>query len=530
MEIKLPFLGDNIPQGTVTKILVKAGDAITKDQNILELETDKAVMEVPSPSAGIIGEILVKAGAVIKVGQPIFTLAGSAEASPVAKPTVAPVIPAKPTPSATPVVATPTQVNASGAIVDYNLQALGENILKGTITKILVKANDSVKKGQGILEIETDKAVLEVPSSADFIVKEVIVKTGAVINVGAPVFKVQLGAAAVAAKSDLAKQSPTNVTTTQAALSAQAPAKAFRDDKNTALPVRANIPAAPSVRLFAREIGIDIAQVPGSGPGGRLSIDDVKKFAKALNTSRPQGGSTISAQPLPDFSKWGSTRRDPMSNVRKKTAEHLSYAWNSIPHVTQFEKADITELEKLRKSISVPEKKISITPFLIKIIAQALKKFPQFNSSVDMTTHEIVLKEYVNIGVAVDTDRGLIVPVLKNVDSLSVMQIHDNLTAIAERARARKTTMDELQGGCFTISNLGGIGGTFFTPIVNTPEVAILGVSRGVLEPVYTDGQFTPRLMLPLSLSYDHRVIDGADGARFIRFIAESIQQPDLIK
>jgi pyruvate dehydrogenase E2 component (dihydrolipoamide acetyltransferase) len=231
---------------------------------------------------------------------------------------------------------------------------------------------------------------------------------------------------------------------------------------------------------------------------------------------------------LPDFNKWGTVRREPMSNVRKKTAEHLSLAWQNIPHVTQFDKADITDLEKLRKKMS-DNKKISITPFIIKVLVTALKKFPQFNASVDMNTQEIVLKDYINIGVAVDTDRGLIVPVLKNVGPMSILQISDELTAIAERARLRKTTIEEMQGGCFTISNLGGIGGGFFTPIINWPEVAILGVSRGSMEPSYEQGFCTPRLMLPLSLSYDHRVIDGADGARFIRWVCEAIQQPFLL-
>ncbi|MBL8013243.1 MAG: 2-oxo acid dehydrogenase subunit E2, partial [Candidatus Omnitrophica bacterium] len=239
--------------------------------------------------------------------------------------------------------------------------------------------------------------------------------------------------------------------------------------------------------------------------------------------------SGVAVKALPDFKKWGNIERQPMNNVRKKTAEHLSYAWQSIPHVTQFDKADVTELEKLRKRLTTKEKKMSITPFIIKVVAAALKNFPQFNASVDMTTNEIVLKKYINIGVAVDTDRGLIVPVLKNVDQMSIPQISDELTAIAERARNKKTTMEEMQGGSFTISNLGGIGGTSFTPIVNWPEVAILGISRGAMEPVYSEGQFVPRLMLPLSLSYDHRLIDGADGARFMRWICDAIQQPFLL-
>ena len=525
MELKLPALGENITQGTVSKILVKVGDSIAKGQNILELETDKAVLEVPSPEAGTVTSILIKSGDVVKVGAPVFQLGGAAAAV-AAKPAAQPAAAIKSAPATETASAKPAAVPA-GAVVDLLLPALGENILKGTITKILVKAGDVVAKGQNILEIETDKAVLEAPSPSTFLLKEVLIKTGTVVNVGAAIFKVQ--AIAGAAPSDPAAKETPRAEAPKAAAAPIATASSPSSTPAASVPAK-NVAAAPSVRLFAREIGIDLTQVPGSGAGGRISVEDVKKYAKALNTSRPTGGGTgVFAHPLPDFAKWGSTKREPMNNVRRKTAEHLSYAWQSIPHVTQFEKADITELEKLRKRFSSDKRKLSITPFLIKVIAAALKQFPQFNTSVDMTTNEIVYKDYINIGVAVDTDRGLIVPVLKNVDKLSILQISDELTAIAERARARKTTIEEMQGGCFTISNLGGIGGTFFTPIVNTPEVAILGVSRGLMEPVYTEGQFAPRLMLPLSLSYDHRVIDGADGARFIRWVADAIQQPFLM-
>jgi pyruvate dehydrogenase E2 component (dihydrolipoamide acetyltransferase) len=344
-----------------------------------------------------------------------------------------------------------------------------------------------------------------------------------VIKVGQPVFRILAGAsAAQTAPAASASPAPKAQTTT----APTAPQAAAAQVSSTGhVIVSKNVPAAPSVRLFAREIGIDIGQVPGSGPGGRISIDDVKKYSKALNTGRIQAPSTAAAKALPNFMKWGSFKREAMSNVRKKTAEHLSSAWNTIPHVTQFEKVDITEIEKLRKAQSTESRKLSITSYLIKIIALGLKKFPQFNASVDMLSHEIVFKDFINIGVAVDTDRGLLVPVLKNVDRLSVGQISDELTKAAERARNRKTGLDELQGGTFTISNLGGIGGSFFTPIVNWPEVAILGVSRATMEPVYINGQFVPRMMMPISLSYDHRLIDGADGAHFIRWLAASIEK-----
>lgn len=423
-------------------------------------------------------------------------------------------------------------------MIELKLPELGENITQGTVTKILVKSGETIKKGQNILELETDKAVLEVPSDTDGVVSEVLIKSGAVVKVGQPIFKVEGGASTPSTAPAAKVEVP--------AAKAEAPATKITSPVETVakvstpvttvttgpMPVHKDIPAAPSVRLLARELGIDLSQVPGSGRGGRISNDDVKAYCKMLNTSRPTGGGMgVLPKPLPDFAKWGHVQRSAMNNVRKKTAEHLFLAWGSIPHVTQFDKADITELEKLRKSISgtktaTTPKKISVTPFIIKVVAGALKKFPQFNSSIDMTTHEIIFKDYVNIGVAVDTDRGLIVPVLKNADKMSILQISDELTAMAERARLRKTTIEEMQGGCFSISNLGGIGGASFTPIVNWPEVAILGVSRGTMEPVYIDGNFVPRLMLPLSLSYDHRVIDGSDGARFIRWVCEAMQQP----
>lgn len=529
-ELKLPEIGENISQGTVTKILVKVGDSIKKGQNILELETDKAVVEIPSNMEGVVSEILIQTGKVIKIGQPVFKL--NASGSPAS--TTQPVEKPSPVASKEPIVskekpAPASSSQAGNTINDLFLPPLGENLEKGTVTKILVETGDQIKKGQNILELETDKAVLEVPSPSEGQIKEILIKTGTVIKVGQPVFKILSGASTVTQESKTAMSIPEVKKDVSKASDSKAAAPSPAATSAGHVPVRKNVAAAPSVRLFAREIGIDIGQVPGSGPGGRISIDDVKKFAKALNEGRIQTQTSGSAavKTLPDFSKWGNVKREAMSNVRKKTAEHLSSAWNTIPHVTQFEKVDVTELEKMRKAASnLSSRKLSITSYLIKIIAIGLKKFPQFNSSVDMTTNEIVFKDFINIGVAVDTDRGLLVPVLKNVDRLSVTQISDELVAVAERARNRKTGIDELQGGTFTISNLGGIGGSFFTPIVNWPEVAILGVSRGVTEPVYMDNQWVPRLMLPISLSYDHRIIDGADGARFIRWIATALEAP----
>ena len=295
-------------------------------------------------------------------------------------------------------------------------------------------------------------------------------------------------------------------------------------------------PAAPSVRKFAREIGVDIHQVSGSGPGGRISVEDVKAFAKNLNEKLSKGGGAafgFASEPLPDFTKWGEVNVEVMSNVRKKTAEHLSYAWATIPHVTQFDKADITELEKLRKQfgkkVEEAEAKLTVTAILLKVIATALKKFPQFNSSIDMEKKTVIYKNYYNVGIAVDTDRGLLVPVIRDVDKKNITQLSVDLTEISVKARNKKIGIEDMQGGTFTISNLGGIGGTYFTPIVNAPEVAILGVSRSAWEPVYKDGNFEPRFVMPLSLSYDHRIIDGADAIRFLRYVVESLENPFLM-
>ncbi|MCA9407850.1 MAG: 2-oxo acid dehydrogenase subunit E2, partial [Candidatus Omnitrophica bacterium] len=365
--------------------------------------------------------------------------------------------------------------------------------------------------------------------------KEILIKEGDEVSIGQVVMQID-GQAAVSAPKG-SGQTPVKKEEPKAAPAVQEtskPAVSKPTTTSSSTSSAKDVPAAPSVRRFAREIGIDIAQVPGSGKGGRISTEDVKVFAKQLNSSRgaamPSGGAVQASRPLPTFEKYGQIERVAMNNIRKKTAQHLTYCWNTIPHVTQFDKADITELEKLRKKYSTKDRKLTITPFLLKVMASALKFFPQFNASIDMDTNEIIYKKYFNIGVAVDTDRGLLVPVVRDVDKKNIFDLSDELNEIAQRARDKKTSLDELAGGCMTLTNLGGIGGTCFTPIVNWPEVSILGVSRGRWEPVYVDGKFISRLLLPLSLSYDHRIIDGADGARFIRWVCEAIEQPFMME
>ncbi|MBI5149635.1 MAG: 2-oxo acid dehydrogenase subunit E2 [Candidatus Omnitrophica bacterium] len=422
-------------------------------------------------------------------------------------------------------------------MIDFKLPEVGENIKSGSIVAVLVAAGDVVKKDQPLLEMETDKASLEIPCPCDGTIKEILIKKGDDVKIGQVVMRIDEGKTSNAAKTapkQAAQPAPIGAVTgaKESPRPAVAPA-IYAAPVQTAAAVLPetpiDVPAAPSVRRFAREIGINIAQVSGTGPGGRISIEDVKAFAKALNTSRatmaPAG---VAVKPLPDFSKWGAIERQPMNNIRKKTAEHMTLCWTTIPHVTQFDKADITSLEQLRKKFSTPERKLTVTPFLLKVIAAALKTFPEFNASIDMTAQEIIYKKYCHIGVAVDTDRGLIVPVIRDVERKTILQLADELNATAQRARDKKISLEELQGGSMTVTNLGGIGGTQFTPIVNWPEVAILGVARAQWEPYYVDGKLSPapRFMLPLSLSYDHRLIDGANGARFLRWVCEAVEQP----
>jgi pyruvate dehydrogenase E2 component (dihydrolipoamide acetyltransferase) len=459
---------------------------------------------------------------------------------------------------------------------DFMLPELGENITAGDVVRVLVSPGDTIKKDQPLLELETDKATIEVPSTVSGTVKDVKVKQGEKIKVGQVVLTVddaggEPASSQTSAQEEKPKPQPTGAPE-EGGLSQQMPearhapaaesdaaavarAESERDTgKIEAKPKRGEVvairggargtpappppaeaepegpppPAAPSVRRLARELGVDIRSVTGSGPAGRISYEDVQAYVKAALASG--GGAAAPARALPDFTKWGEVERKPMSNIRRKTAEHMASAWNTIPHVTQHDKADITVLEGLRKQYAPRAEKmggkLTMTAIALKIVATALQKFPQFNSSLDAAGNEIVFKKSIHIGVAADTERGLLVPVIRDVDRKGVLQLAAELGAASEKARAGKLSLDEMQGAGFTITNLGGIGGTSFTPIVNWPEVAILGMSRAAHEPVFVDGAFQPRLMLPLSLSYDHRVIDGADAARFLRWVADAFEQP----
>jgi pyruvate dehydrogenase E2 component (dihydrolipoamide acetyltransferase) len=421
----------------------------------------------------------------------------------------------------------------------FNLPVLGENIDAGTVISVLVKKGDAISKDQAILELETDKAVVEVPCSVDGTVEKVLVNEGDTIEIGAPLLELGSAGAAAPAKEEVKEKAPAPAKTEpeqpvkeEAPAPVAAPSPADSKANNAVPRPSKKVRSAPSVRKLAREIGVDIGQVNPSAAGKAITAADVKAHAKNILTSggsAPMAGG-IAAVPLPDFARFGDIRREAMSNVRKVTMESMTRSWTTIPHVTQQDKADITELEKFRKSFGGPVQqaggKLTATAILVKVLAEALKKFPQFNVSLDAPNTEIIYKDYYNIGVAVDTEHGLMVPVIKDVDQKSITEIALDLTDISQKARSRKLSLDDFQGSCMTITNLGGIGGTSFTPIVNSPEVAILGVSRSTMEPVYIDGEFVPRNMMPLSLSYDHRAIDGADGARFTRWICTALEHP----
>jgi pyruvate dehydrogenase E2 component (dihydrolipoamide acetyltransferase) len=591
IEFKLPALGENIEQGDLVRLMIAPGATVSEGQAVMELETDKAVVEVPSSVSGKVQEILVKEGEKIKVGQVIFTVenhAGAAVAA--AAPKSAPVASAQPPaaerPSGEPPAAespaaakpapaaaaqpesqaAPRRTRSTDAPTsrEFRLQELGENISEGDLVRLMIAPGAKVSEGQPVMELETDKAVVEVPSSVSGVVKDVKVKEGERIKVGQVIFTLQ-GAAASPTETVRPPSGPVEHVSGQhgARLAFQAAIRAEGKTEEQALPPdqpraqppafsmpvqlgkvagtehREPVPAAPHTRRLAREIGVDIYEVKGTGPGGRISEDDVKAHAKALVAAAataaqatPRAGHFVEPK-LPDFAKWGKIERVSMRGVRRKTAEHLAESWNTIPHVTQHDRADITELEQLRARFAPKAEqaggKMTVTAIALKVCAAALKVFPQFNASIDMEKEEIVYKQYINIGVAADTDRGLLVPVIRDVDKKNIVELAVELSQLSQKARDKKITLADMEGGTFTITNLGGIGGTAFTPIVNHPEVAILGLSRSRMEPEWIGGKFEPRLILPLSLSYDHRLIDGADAARFLRWVAEAFEQPFLL-
>ncbi|MDB2386133.1 pyruvate dehydrogenase complex dihydrolipoyllysine-residue acetyltransferase, partial [Shewanella sp.] len=510
-EVHVPDIGDD--EVEVTDILVSIGDSITEEQSLMSVEGDKAAMEVPAPFAGVLKSMQVNVGDKVSTGSlvMVFEVAGAA-------PTATDTSTAAPT--AAPVASAPSAQ-------DVNVPDIGGDEVE--ITEIMVNVGDMVTQEQSLISVEGDKAAMEVPAPFAGKVLDIKVAQGDKVSTGSLIMSFEVaGSAAATAPAPTAAPA-------QAPAASQAPAAPVTSDaKEDFVENPAYAHASPVIRRMARELGVNLAKVKGTGRKGRVVKEDVQTYVKAavkqvesgnVNTASGGGELNLLAWPKVDFSKFGETEVKPLSRIQKISGANLHRNWVKIPHVTQWDDADITELEAFRKAQNAAEAKkesgMKITPlvFIMKAVAKALEAFPTFNSSLSEDGESLILKKYVNVGIAVDTPNGLVVPVFKDVNKKGIHELSDELKVVSKKARGGKLTAADMQGGCFTISSLGGIGGTAFTPIVNAPEVAILGVSKSDMKPVWNGKEFEPRLMLPLSLSYDHRVIDGADGARFITYL-----------
>ncbi|EGR1703344.1 pyruvate dehydrogenase complex dihydrolipoyllysine-residue acetyltransferase [Vibrio cholerae] len=515
-EVQVPDIGGD--EVEVTEIMVKVGDVVAEEQSLITVEGDKASMEVPAPFAGTVKEIKIAAGDKVSTGSLImvFEVAGAA-------PVAAPVQAAAPAAAAAPAVA---------ALKEVQVPDIGGDEV--TVTEIMVNVGDSISEEQSLITVEGDKASMEVPAPFAGTLKEIKVAAGDKVKTGSLIMVFEVaGAAPVAAPAQAAVPAAAPA---QAAAPAAAPAASGEFQEN-----HEYSHASPVVRRLAREFGVNLAKVKGSGRKNRILKEDVQNYVKEALKRLESGaqaaasgkgdGAALGLLPWPkvDFSKFGDTEVQPLSRIKKISGANLHRNWVMIPHVTQWDNADITELEKFRQEQNAMEAKrdtgMKITPlvFIMKAAAKALEAFPAFNSSLSDDGESLILKKYVNIGIAVDTPNGLVVPVFKDVNKKGIYELSKELAEVSKKARGGKLTAADMQGGCFTISSLGGIGGTAFTPIVNAPEVAILGVSKSEMKPVWNGKEFAPRLQLPLSLSYDHRVIDGAEGARFITYLNECL-------
>ncbi|MCJ8205334.1 dihydrolipoyllysine-residue acetyltransferase [Pseudomonas sp. RGM2987] len=531
--IRVPDIGSG--EGEVIELFVKVGDRIEADQSILTLESDKASMEVPAPKAGVIKSLKVKLGDRLKEGDELLELevedaaaapeAAAPAAAPAAaeKPAAAPAAEAAPAPAAAPAAAT---------VQDIHVPDIGSSG-KAKIIEVLVKAGDTVEADQSLITLESDKASMEIPSPAAGVVESVEIKLEDEVGTGDLILKLKVaGASAPAAPAPAAAPAAKAEAAPAPAAAPAAKAEAAQAPAAAPAPSGAKVHAGPAVRQLAREFGVELSAVSPSGPHGRVLKEDVQAYVKAMMQKAKNapaegatGGAGIPPIPAVDFSRFGETEEVAMTRLMQIGASSLHRSWLNIPHVTQFDQADITELEAFRVAQkAVAEKagvKLTVLPLLLKACAHLLKELPDFNSSLAPSGKAVIRKKYVHIGFAVDTPEGLLVPVIRNVDQKSLLQLAGEAAALAEKARNKKLTADDMQGACFTISSLGHIGGTGFTPIVNAPEVAILGVSKATIQPVWDGKAFQPKLMLPLSLSYDHRVINGAAAARFTKRLSD---------
>ncbi|NMY37136.1 dihydrolipoyllysine-residue acetyltransferase [Pseudomonas lundensis] len=530
--IRVPDIGSG--EGEVIELFVKVGDRIEADQSILTLESDKASMEIPAPKAGIVKSLKVNLGDRLKEGDELLELeVEGASAAPEAAAPAAAEEPAKAPAAEAPAAQAPAAAAPAEATVqDIHVPDIGSSG-KAKIIEILVKAGDTVEADQSLITLESDKASMEIPSPAAGVVESISVKLDDEVGTGDFILKLKVqGAAAPAAPAPAAPAPAKAEAPAAAAPAPAAKAEAAPAPAAAPAPKGAKVHAGPAVRQLAREFGVELNAVSPSGPHGRVLKEDVQAYVKAMMQKAKDapaagatGGAGIPPIPAVDFSRFGEVEEVAMTRLMQIGASSLHRSWLNIPHVTQFDQADITELEAFRVAQkAVAEKagvKLTVLPLLLKSCAHLLKEMPDFNSSLAPSGKAIIRKKYVHIGFAVDTPDGLLVPVIKNVDQKSLLQLAAEAAALAAKARDKKLTADDMQGACFTISSLGHIGGTGFTPIVNAPEVAILGVSKATIQPVWDGKAFQPKLMLPLSLSYDHRVINGAAAARFTQRLSQ---------
>ncbi len=540
-QINIPDIGSD--EVTVTEVMVNVGDTISVDQSIINVEGDKASMEVPAPEAGVVKEVLVKVGDKVSTGTPMLVLE-AAGAAPAADEPTAPAVATAPTAS---------------AIVEVNVPDIGGDEVN--VTEIMVAVGDTITEEQSLITVEGDKASMEVPAPFGGVVKEILVKSGDKVSTGSLIMRFEVPGTAPATSASTSAPQAAAPAASASAPQAAAPAASASAPQAAAPATTAQAPqsnnnvsglsqeqveastgyahATPVIRRLAREFGVNLDKVKGTGRKGRIVKEDIEAYVKTAVKAYESGataqatgngvanGAGLGLLPWPkvDFSKFGEIEEVELSRINKISGANLHRNWVIIPHVTHFDKADITDLEAFRKEQNALAEKqklgVKITPvvFIMKAVAKALEAYPRFNSSITEDAQRLILKKYINIGVAVDTPNGLVVPVFKNVNKKGIIELSRELMEVSKKAREGKLTASDMQGGCFTISSLGGIGTTHFAPIVNAPEVAILGVSKSSMEPVWNGKEFAPRLILPMSLSFDHRVIDGADGARFISYL-----------
>lgn len=543
VDIQVPDIGD-FDEVTVIELLVKPGDTIKADQSLLTVESDKASMEIPSSQAGVVKELRVKLGDKVKQGSIVLVLESEGAAASVArvsdtKEVAAPAAPAQAAINSVASSALPpaTQAAATGSL-EIRVPDIGD-FKDVMVIEVLVKVGDTIKAEQSLVTVESDKASMEIPSSGAGVLKDLKVKMGDKINIGDLLAVLEGAVAAVPAAAAPPAPAPAVaalVAVPSAAIAASVVSEPAHEP--TTAPTGSLPHASPSVRKFARELGVPLAEVKGAGPKGRITLEDVQGFTKSVmeGSTRTQaqvakapaatgGGAGLNLLPWPkvDFAKFGPVERKDLSRIKKISGANLHRNWVMIPHVTNHDNADITALEAFRVQLNKENEKsgvkVTMLAFVIKACVAALKKFPDFNSSLD--GDQLVYKQYFNIGFAADTPNGLVVPVLKEVDKKGIFQISSEMGELSKKARDGKLGPADMTGACFSISSLGGIGGRYFHPIINAPEVAILGLSKSIMEPVWNGKEFVPRLMLPLSLSYDHRVIDGATAARFNAYLGQ---------